>query len=319
MTSAQIPFFSVIIPVYNRANVLRWAIESVLAQTEQDFEIIVVDDGSSDNPQIVIDRIVDPRIHYERQLNGGGGSARNKGIDLARGQFVAFLDSDDIFLPCHLATMRAVVEGTDQVAAYARIIVDRGTGQTFLKPPRAIAPDEHMATYLTCERGFVPTTTLVVAREIAARVRYDESLPYAQDTDFAVRLFLAGCRFVMADAPGAVWYDRPDPARSSAGRKGALVESWLEKLRPVIPPRAYFGARGWMIAKGVAASSRARAFGLYWAAVSRGCYRPRLAALIFLQIFVSDALYRFLADWIIVMLQGAVWSRAEQRVAAPGK
>lgn len=319
MTAARTPFFSVVIPVYNRAGVLRSAIASVLAQTEQDFEIIVVDDGSSDNPQAAIERIAEPRIRYVRQPNGGGGRARNAGIDLARGRFVAFLDSDDVFLPRHLATMRALVEGTSHVAAYARIIVDRGVGQTFLKPPRAIAPDEHMATYLTCERGFVPTITLVVAREMAARVRYDETLPFAQDTDFAIRLFLAGCRFVMAEDPGAVWYDCSDPARASAGRKGALVENWLESLKPAIPRRAYYGARGWMIAKGVAASNRARAFGLYWAAVSRGCYRPRLALLIFLQIFFSDALYRFLADRIIAILQGAVWSRADQSVIAPGK
>lgn len=215
--------------------------------------------------------------------------------------------------------MRRLVEGTRNVACYARIVVDRGQGHTFLKPPRAIAPNEHMASYLMCDRGFVPTTTLVVAGEMAARVRYDEQLPFAQDTDFALRLFLAGCRFVMAEAPGAVWHDLPNPDRTSAGRKGALAADWLEGLKPAIPAKAYHGARGWMIAKGVAMQSCMRAFRLYFAALTRGCYRPRLAPVIFLQIFCPDALYRRLADRSISLFRTTSWSHAAKRAPFPGE
>ena len=70
------PFFSVIIPVYNRAPSLRAAIESVRAQSCQDFEIVVVDDGSSDNPRAVVESFDDPRIHFVAQANSGGGKAR---------------------------------------------------------------------------------------------------------------------------------------------------------------------------------------------------------------------------------------------------
>ena len=113
-----------------------------------------------------------------------------------------------------------------------------------------------MATYLLCDRGFVPTITLVVPREFAARVRYDERVSYGDDKDFALRLFLAGCGFVMAEAPGAVWRDEFDPDRLSAGRKGASLLPWIERMRPQIPARAYYGCRGWSIAKGVAATSK---------------------------------------------------------------
>lgn len=313
------PFFSVVIPVFNRAGVLRGALESVLAQSEQDFEVIVVDDGSSDDPRGVVESLHDPRLRFVRQANGGGGSARNRGIDLARGRFVAFLDSDDVFLPHHLAAMRRLLEGGQGVAGYARMIVDRGEGRVFLKPPRAIAPCEHMADYLLRERGFVPTITLVVERALAARVRYDETLPFAQDTDFAIRLFLAGCRFRMAEAPGAVWRDICDPARASAGRKGARLIAWLEALKPAIPAKAYWGARGWLIAKGVAMESPRRALGLYLDALRRGCYRPRLAAVVFLQIFVPDRIYRAMADRMIAAFRGAVWTRAESRRAFAGE
>src|SRR5438876_870324 len=90
-------FFSVVIPVYNRADVLDGALRSVLAQTEQDFEIIVVDDGSKDDPARVVGAFDDPRIRFHRQINRGGGAARNAGVDLAKGRFTAFLDSDDVY------------------------------------------------------------------------------------------------------------------------------------------------------------------------------------------------------------------------------
>ena len=215
------PLFSVIVPVYNRADVLGEAIGSVLAQTEQDFEIIVVDDGSRDDPKSAVEKFNDARIRFHAQENRGGGAARNAGIDLARGRYVAFLDSDDHYLPTHLETMRRLLDGQTRTIGYARMIVDRGEGRTFLKPPRAIAPSEHMATYLLCERGFVPTITIALETATARRVRYTEDLRAAEDTDFAIRLFLDGQRFVMAEAPGAVWMDIPDPNRTSSGRKGA--------------------------------------------------------------------------------------------------
>jgi glycosyltransferase involved in cell wall biosynthesis len=313
MTDA--PHFSVVIPVYNRADALAVALNSVLAQSEQDFEIIVIDDGSMDQPQPVVEQFADPRIRFVRQDNRGGSAARNAGIDRARGRFIAFLDSDDRFLPDHLATMRRLLGGKSGVVGYARMVVDRGDGRSFLKPPRALRADEHMASYLLCDRGFVPTITLVVDAATAKRVRYDESLPFAQDTDFAIRLFLDGAQFVMAEEPGAVWQDIYDPNRSSAGRKGARLAAWLEKLRPRIPANAYYGGRGWLIAKGLAPTNVFAALRLYLDALVRGCYRPKLAAVIFLQIFCPDWMYRRLADTTVSVLRGAVWSRADRRVA----
>lgn len=296
------PLFSVIIPVYNRADVLGDAIRSVLAQSCQDFEIVVVDDGSRDNPRKVVDAFNDPRVRFHAQPNGGGGAARNAGIDLSCGTFVAFLDSDDVYLPQHLETMRGLLDGTANTVGYARMIVDRGNGNTFLKPPRAILPDEHMATYLLCERGFVPTITIVVEAATAKRVRYSENLRAAEDTDFAIRLFLDGQRFVMAEEPGAVWKDIPDPNRTSSGRKGGRMLSWLEEMRSVIPARAYYGCRGWAIAKSVAVTDRVAALKMYLTAVLRGCYSWRLAAVVFLQIFLSDRAYRKVADGAISRL-----------------
>jgi len=91
-------FISVVIPYYNRADWLKTAVGSVLAQTFPDFEVIVVDDGSEELPRF-LDGAGDPRIRYVRQEHRGASAARNHGIRLARGKYVAFLDADDLFLP----------------------------------------------------------------------------------------------------------------------------------------------------------------------------------------------------------------------------
>jgi hypothetical protein len=296
------PFFTVVIPIYNRAGELRTAIESVRAQTFQDFEIIVVDDGSRDDPEAVVGAFRDPQLHVIHQRNAGGGAARNRGIDAVRGPFVAFLDSDDVYLPHHLGSMHTLLKDTRDIAGYARVWVDRGQGPVFLKPPRAIRLAEDMAIYLLCDRGFTQTSTMVVPREAAQKIRFNEHLRAAEDTDFAIRLHLAGCRFRMLEKAGAIWNDRDDPARASADACIEQPRAWLEEMKPLIHPKAYHGARGWPYAKRVAQTRPLMALGLYLNAVVRGCYRPSLAGVIFLQIFLGTGLYRRVADHLIATL-----------------
>ena len=91
---------SVIITTYNRAHLVGKAIKSVLNQTFQDFELIVVDDGSTDNTEEVINSFNDTRIRYIRhKINKGGNAARNTGLRNSKGEYIAFLDSDDEWLP----------------------------------------------------------------------------------------------------------------------------------------------------------------------------------------------------------------------------
>jgi glycosyltransferase involved in cell wall biosynthesis len=94
------PLISVIIPTYNRANLLTIAILSVINQTYKNWELIIVDDGSTDNTKQIVEEFIkkDPRIKYFYKENGGQGSARNLGIKNAQGEYIAFLDSDDEFL-----------------------------------------------------------------------------------------------------------------------------------------------------------------------------------------------------------------------------
>jgi glycosyltransferase involved in cell wall biosynthesis len=293
------PVFSVIIPVYNRADLLKRAVGSVLCQDLDDFEVLVVDDGSVDDIRSVADGFSDSRIRYVRQLNRGASAARNAGIDLARGDYVAFLDSDDIYLPHHLAAMHVLLLATPGAVAYCPIVASRGKNGNFIKPPRAIGRSENMATYLMCDRGFVQTSGVCMARQIAARVRYRDDAKFGDDTDFAIRLQLAGCPFVMAEAPGVVWSDDLDHERLSDIRQPIGDLRWLDDLRPHIPPRAYHGYKGWHQAKGLMHAAPLRAIGLYLRAALQGSYSPRFAMVVLLQVAVPNRYYRQLSDaWI---------------------
>ena len=119
--------FSVIIPLYNKADTVERAIRSVLGQPRQDFEIIVVDDGSKDDGAEKVERIRDPRIRLIRQENGGVAAARNTGIANAKYDFVTFLDADDEYLPHFLETLSRMIEKYPATSIW-------GTGYTFQMP-----------------------------------------------------------------------------------------------------------------------------------------------------------------------------------------
>lgn len=110
---------SVIIPLYNKEDTIARALDCVLAQTYQDFEVVVVDDGSTDDGAIVVERYADPRIRFIRQANAGVSAARNRGIEEAKGDYVAFLDADDEWLPEFLAEIVALQQEFPECRAQA--------------------------------------------------------------------------------------------------------------------------------------------------------------------------------------------------------
>jgi len=293
------PTFSVIIPVYNRADLLATAIASIRAQIFQDLEIVVVDDGSTDNVEDTLRAIGEHRVNYVRQPNRGASAARNRGLDTARGRFAAFLDSDDQFLPCHLEQAWRALVGTRDTAFYAPIIALRAQGVAVVKPPRPLRPGENMAAYLMSDRGFVQTSGLVVPRQMAARVRYREDAGFGDDTDFAVRLQLAGCAFTMGKLPGALWSDGVAQLRLSAAGVVDHALPWLEDLKPLIPMAAYDGYRGWHLAKALFRRQPLAALGLYLRALRSGSYRPWLALTVLCQIVLPSMAYRNLANAVI--------------------
>lgn len=110
---------SIVIPLYNKEKLVGSTLRSVLAQTYQDFEVVVVDDGSTDGSVAVVEDVDDPRIRIIRQKNGGVSAARNTGIREAKGEFIAFLDADDEWKPVYLATQARLIQTYPECDVFA--------------------------------------------------------------------------------------------------------------------------------------------------------------------------------------------------------
>jgi glycosyltransferase involved in cell wall biosynthesis len=214
----------VIIPVYNRAAIVHEAIRSVLTQSFQDFELVIVDDGSTDDLLAAVGAFLQPMVRLLRQDHRGANWGRNAGIDAAAGLYVAFLDSDDRFLPGYLESLAAEFCEYGDAVLFAPVIADRGSRRALVKPPRAPKDGEPISEYLCCDDGFVPLSTASLATARARQIRFSAGLPINQDIDFAIRLAAAGCHFRMLPIPGAVvghLFDQTASQRKSA-RNGGL-------------------------------------------------------------------------------------------------
>lgn len=109
-------------PAYNRENIIKEAINSVLGQTYEDIELIVVDDGSTDQTSKVVREIEDPRLKYFYQENAGACAARNKGVELSQGELVAFHDSDDIWHQDKLEKQIKVMETSGADLVFCKLV-----------------------------------------------------------------------------------------------------------------------------------------------------------------------------------------------------
>jgi len=185
------PLVSVIIPTYNRAHLLGRAIQSVLNQTYQDFELIIVDDASSDNTEEVVKSFHDDRIKYIRHdENKGAGAARNTGIKAARGEYIAFQDDDDKWLPNKLEKQVKVLEDSPPEIGVVYTDFQRFDKKSENKPKMVkvmrISGDIHGALL---EDNFIGTPTVLVKKQCFEKVgMFDEELPQLEDWELWIRI-----------------------------------------------------------------------------------------------------------------------------------
>jgi glycosyltransferase involved in cell wall biosynthesis len=187
------PKVSVIIPTFNRADCVTEAIHSVQVQTEQDSEILIVDDGSTDDTGRVLKSLAaaDSRIQCYTKPNSGPAGARNFGLAKASGQFLAFLDSDDLWPSEYLTTMITALESRPEFgAAYAQIAKGHQDGRI---DPVYKKPKGHSGSIAAelFARGFIWTPAAVFRRETWEGLFFDEVLNRSsEDSDFFLRLSL---------------------------------------------------------------------------------------------------------------------------------
>jgi glycosyltransferase involved in cell wall biosynthesis len=285
------PTVSAVIPTFNRAHLIGGAVESVLAQTAPDVEIIVVDDGSTDNTEQELARFGD-RIRVLRQKNDGVSAARNAGIKAARGKWVAFLDSDDRWQPTKLERQLECVGALDANLCFTRCVADdgemirdtdnlalvrKGNGFFYLDNPLD----------LLGRKGWHPVlpSMLVEKRLLEETGLFDESLAAAEDTQLIYRLAFAS-RFAYVDEPlvtiarapsdGLTCHFNPELARKRLDSYIRVQAEAYFRLLEVDPEKAdaprkvlgYFLSRRAEMACGAGEFRQARAYardGLYYA------------------------------------------------------
>ncbi|MCC6457180.1 MAG: glycosyltransferase family 2 protein [Caldilineaceae bacterium] len=181
------PLFSITIPTYNRAHLLPRAITSVLEQTFSNFELILVDDGSTDNTEEVVKCFADPRIQYLYQSNAGGGTARNTGARHATGKYITFLDSDDDAAPTWLEQYSRTFEETSAdviCCGFERIRYGHRDGKERIVFPRSMGPLFDNQVGLFTHGG-----TFALRSEIFKEVGgYASGLSSGQHSELAMRL-----------------------------------------------------------------------------------------------------------------------------------
>jgi glycosyltransferase involved in cell wall biosynthesis len=232
------PKVSVIMPAYNTAHLIERALESAFLQTYRDFEIVVINDGSPDTPEL--ERVLAPlqeKIVYIKQENKRAAGARNTAIRQTRAEFVALLDSDDTWTPDHLETQMSLFQQDPSLdLVYSNGILETPFGdKNFME----ICPSYGDATFeaLVVERCQIPVSTVVARKRALEKAGlFDETLARCDDYDMWLRTAFWGAK---------IGYSKTVQARFSGVRPGALGASgvkmieayWkiLDRLRQTLP------------------------------------------------------------------------------------
>ena len=264
-----VPLVSVVIPAYNRAHLLPETLESVLAQSYTSIETIVVDDGSTDNTAQLLEGY-GPHIRVIAQANQGEGPARNTGIAAARGTYIAFVDSDDIWLPEKLERQLQVLTSRPDLRwAYSDAYVfDGATGRKLYRCGQRIRQWEGAIARRLLVADFIPSPTPVVHRSVFDEVGGFSSLVIGADWEMWLRI---ASRYPAVKVNGALAGYRVHAGMVSGGES---VLSLLDQRLQVI-------ARAVAFSPVTYASARARALSYQYILAGRAFMKqgdPRSAS-----------------------------------------
>ena len=183
---------SVVIPLYNKRNCIASTIDSVLSQTYSDFELIVVDDGSTDGSADVVRSIADERVRLIQKTNGGVSSARNVGVVAAKSEHIAFLDADDIWAPNYLAEIAKLIHDFPEAGIYGSSYTVQEHGE-LIPHCSTLSEDFYGIVDMSEWRfGHLYWTSIVCCKKAALEEAgmFDERMAYGEDTDVWWRIML---------------------------------------------------------------------------------------------------------------------------------
>ena len=220
---------SVIIPTYNRASLIERAIRSVLEQTYKPFEIIVVDDGSTDNTREVVESIGDPTVKYCYKENGGAGSARNYGAKQAQGDWLAFHDSDDVWRPDKLKAQTEYAKKHPEFnLIYSKYEMHFYDGSTAIIPfGEDIELLEGNIQHILLVKNSIGTPTVLVKKQAFFEIGgFDENLRCIEDWNFVIR-------FAERNSIGFVNEVTMDAYRVDASVSSNMADMYEERCRAI--------------------------------------------------------------------------------------
>jgi len=233
LIQADKPMVSVVLPTYNRAHTLGRAIKSVLGQTFRDFELIVVDDGSTDNTKAAVSVFDDPRICYIRHdFNRGANAARNTGVKLSRGEYVALQDSDDEWLPEKLEKQVNVLAATGHAVGvvYTGCLRLKGDEVTYI-PGEHVSVKEGDVHRQLLIGNFITTQAVLAKRHcIIDCGLFDEAMPRLQDWDLWIRV-ARKYRFAYINEPLAMAYHSPGSISENTAAYDAAIARIIDKYQ----------------------------------------------------------------------------------------
>jgi glycosyltransferase involved in cell wall biosynthesis len=246
MISSEFPRVSVITPCYNAGPFVADTIDSVRAQTYPAVEHIVVDDGSTDESRRIIARFAPPVTPVYLAQNRGGSFARNRGAERAVGEFLMFLDADDILAPETIAALVAAVRDQTGCIGYCRWQRLRSKGPRWV----AVAPEvelpapgaDQLRGWLT--GSWVPTCSVLWRREVYRSTGgWDEELTWGDDGDLMLRALAGGARLIRADG-GESLYRHHGPARLSVSSDFGSERKFRSQMRVFEKLEAELGRQG---------------------------------------------------------------------------
>jgi len=209
----QAPKVSVILPTYNRVHLIGRAIQSILNQTYQDFEIIIIDDGSKDDTEKIIRGFQekDKRIKYIRfEENKGAAAARNAGIKMSKGEYITFQDSDDEWVIDKLEKQMKIIEtSSENIVVYCGFWRIDGDEKTYI-PDIKISNREGNIHKELLKRNFIGTPSILLLKKNLEKIgMFDENLSRLQDWDLVIRLSRY-YNFILIDEPLYISHILPD-------------------------------------------------------------------------------------------------------------
>ncbi len=200
MTDSIIMFFSVIIPLYNKEQYIARTLQSVLSQGFDDFEVVVVNDGSTDKSLEVVNAFHDDRLHVICQDNAGPSAARNRGVQACSGDWITFLDADDEFLAGALALFRDYIDKHADVDVFcANFLINREGRNRLFSHFYKTGPIKNNFWCWLIKVLFPRTGTFVARREILLENLFDVSIRRYEDAKFLFGLFRSCKFFSIAD------------------------------------------------------------------------------------------------------------------------